>query len=100
MIFAYNYTSITAPPRSNSLYPGELVFIVGGNGSGKSTLAKLLTGLYVPDGGEIRLDGNIVDDRNRELYRQLFSTVFAEFYLFDRFMGLRLADSIDLWGYD
>jgi putative pyoverdin transport system ATP-binding/permease protein len=34
----------------------------------------------------------LIDDLNRELYRQLFSTVFADFYLFDRFVGLRLAD--------
>jgi putative pyoverdin transport system ATP-binding/permease protein len=79
-------------PIDLTLQPGELVFIVGGNGSGKSTLAKLVTGLYVPDRGEIRLDGKVIDDRNRELYRQLFSTVFADFYLFDRFVGLRLAD--------
>jgi putative pyoverdin transport system ATP-binding/permease protein len=84
--------TFTLGPIDLRLYPGELVFIVGGNGSGKSTLAKLITGLYVPDRGEIRLDGQIVDDRNRELYRQLFSTVFADFYLFDRFVGLGLAD--------
>jgi putative pyoverdin transport system ATP-binding/permease protein len=84
--------TFTLGPIDLTLAPGELVFIVGGNGSGKSTLAKLITGLYVPDSGEIRLDGNLIDDRNRELYRQLFSTVFADFYLFDRFVGLRLAD--------
>ncbi|WP_309738461.1 cyclic peptide export ABC transporter [Chamaesiphon sp. OTE_20_metabat_361] len=84
--------TFTLGPIDLALHPGELVFIVGGNGSGKSTLAKLITGLYVPDSGEIRLDGNVIDDRNRELYRQLFSTVFSDFYLFDRFVGLRLAD--------
>jgi putative pyoverdin transport system ATP-binding/permease protein len=85
-------TNFTLGPIDLTLYPGELVFIVGGNGSGKSTLAKLLTGLYVPDTGAIWLDDTLIDDRNRELYRQLFSTVFADFYLFDRFVGLRLAD--------
>ncbi len=85
-------TTFTLGPIDLTLQPGELVFIVGGNGSGKSTLAKLLTGLYVPDGGEVKLDGNLIDDRNRELYRQLFSTVFADFYLFDRFIGLHSAD--------
>jgi putative pyoverdin transport system ATP-binding/permease protein len=84
--------TFTLGPIDLSLYPGELVFIVGGNGSGKSTLAKLITGLYVPDSGEIRWDDRVINDRNRELYRQLFSTVFADFYLFDRFIGLRLAD--------
>ena len=84
--------TFTLGPIDLTLYPGELVFIVGGNGSGKSTLAKLITGLYVPDAGEILLDGILVDDRNRELYRQLFSTVFADFYLFERLLGLGLQD--------
>ena len=84
--------TFTLGPIDLTLSPGELVFIVGGNGSGKSTLAKLITGLYVPDAGEILLDGTLVDDRNRELYRQLFSTVFADFYLFERLLGLGLQD--------
>jgi putative pyoverdin transport system ATP-binding/permease protein len=84
--------TFTLGPIDLKIDPGELIFIVGGNGSGKSTLAKLLTGLYVPDAGEMLLDGKVVDDRNRELYRQLFSTVFADFYLFDRMVGLRSND--------
>ncbi|WP_310486765.1 cyclic peptide export ABC transporter [Chamaesiphon sp. VAR_69_metabat_338] len=84
--------TFTLGPVDLTLQPGELVFIVGGNGSGKSTLAKLITGLYVPDSGEILLDGKVIDDSYRESYRQLFSTVFADFYLFDRFVGLHLAD--------
>jgi putative pyoverdin transport system ATP-binding/permease protein len=84
--------TFTLGPIDLTLQPGELVFIVGGNGSGKSTLAKMLTGLYVPDTGAVRLDGQVIDDNSRERYRQLFSTVFADFYLFDRFVGLGLTD--------
>jgi putative ATP-binding cassette transporter len=68
--------------------PGELVFIVGGNGSGKTTLAKLIAGLYTPTTGEIRLDGMPIDDTVRDGYRQLFSVVFTDFYLFDKLLGL------------
>jgi putative ATP-binding cassette transporter len=64
--------------------PGEVVFLTGGNGSGKSTFAKLLTGLYIPETGKIRLDGKSITDDNREAYRQLFSAVFSDFYLFER----------------
>ena len=75
-------------PMNLTFQPGELVFIVGGNGSGKSTLAKMITGLYPPESGEIRLDGEPITDRNRDDYRQLFSVVFSDFYLFDSLMGL------------
>jgi putative ATP-binding cassette transporter len=71
-----------------TFHPAELVFIVGGNGSGKSTLAKLITGLYIPEAGEIRLDGKLITDENREWYRQHFSVVFSDFYLFERLLGM------------
>jgi putative ATP-binding cassette transporter len=67
---------------------GELVFIVGGNGSGKTTLTKLLTGLYVPEGGTISVDAQHITDETRESYRQYFSAVFADFYLFPELLGL------------
>ncbi|MGF1479223.1 MAG: cyclic peptide export ABC transporter [Cyanophyceae cyanobacterium] len=69
--------------------PGEIVFIVGGNGSGKSTLVKLITGLYTPDRGQILFDHIPVTDNNREWYRQQFSVVFYDFYLFERLLGLQ-----------
>ena len=48
-------SSFVLGPINLRFRPGELVFLVGGNGSGKSTLAKIITGLYVPEAGEIRL---------------------------------------------
>jgi len=79
-------------PIDLSFRPGELVFLVGGNGSGKSTLAKIITGLYLPEAGEIRLDGQLITHENRDAFRQLFSAVFADFYLFDNLLGLNGAD--------
>ncbi|HEX7330759.1 MAG TPA: cyclic peptide export ABC transporter [Pyrinomonadaceae bacterium] len=79
-------------PISLSFRPGEVVFLIGGNGSGKTTFAKLLTGLYVPESGEVRVDGELITDANREQYRQLFSTVFSDFYLFDTLLGLSHED--------
>jgi putative ATP-binding cassette transporter len=69
-------------PISLNILKGELIFIVGGNGSGKSTLAKLLTGLYVPASGSIELDGQVVNDANRGWYREHWSAIYSDFYLF------------------
>jgi|SRR5215213_607366 len=75
-------------PIDLTFHRGELVFVVGGNGSGKTTLAKLITGLYAPENGEILVDGEVVTDENREAYRQHFSAIFTDFYLFERLLGL------------
>ncbi len=79
-------------PINLSIALGEMVFIVGGNGSGKSTLAKIITGLYVPDMGKIHIDGQKITLHNREAYRQLFTAIFSDFYLFERLLGIHLED--------
>jgi ABC-type sugar transport system ATPase subunit len=40
-----------------SLHKGEVLGLMGDNAAGKSTLMKVLSGAYIPDGGEILLDG-------------------------------------------
>ncbi|MCA9267904.1 MAG: cyclic peptide export ABC transporter [Planctomycetales bacterium] len=75
-------------PIDFQLAAGEALFIAGGNGSGKTTLAKLLTGLYTPQQGTIRLNGQVISQRSIGNYRQLFSTVFVEGHLFDRILGV------------
>jgi putative ATP-binding cassette transporter len=79
-------------PLELSFTPGELVFVVGGNGSGKTTMAKVLLGLYQPEGGKILLDGKPVDDASRESYRELFSVVFSDFFLFESLPGVDARD--------
>ncbi|NFD78234.1 cyclic peptide export ABC transporter [Clostridium botulinum] len=76
--------SFKVGPINYEFKSGEIIFITGGNGSGKSTLAKLLTGLYSPTKGDISLNDRI----SQKLLNQSYSTVFADFYLFDKLYGI------------
>jgi len=73
-------------PFDLKVTPGELLFIVGQNGSGKTTLIKLLLGLYQPQDGQVLLNGQAVGPAQRDDYRQLFTTVFADFFLFQELL--------------
>ncbi len=86
--------SFTLGPLDLTFRPGELVFLVGGNGSGKTTLAKLLCGLYAPESGEIRLNDEPVTELTADSYRQHFSVVFSDFYLFENLLGIE-EDGLD-----
>lgn len=45
---------------SLEIYPGEVVGLVGDNGAGKSTFIKMISGVVRPDGGTIRVRGEVV----------------------------------------
>ena len=63
---------------SLDIRPGEKIALVGLNGAGKTTLVKLLSGLYRPDSGEIRVDGVLVEDFNILDYYKLVGTVYQD----------------------
>lgn len=46
---------------SFAIQPGTIHALVGENGAGKSTIIKMLSGVYRPDGGEVRINGFKVD---------------------------------------
>jgi putative ATP-binding cassette transporter len=82
---------------SVSLNRGEILFIVGENGSGKTSLIKLLLGLIEPGAGQIAVDGVPVTHANRDDYRQLFHTIFADFHLFENGPAPMQGEALDRW---
>lgn len=63
---------------------GKQVAFVGASGSGKSTLAKLVQKMYVPESGEIQIDGRNMAEIDAVALRSKMSIVLQENYLFNR----------------
>ena len=56
------YGRVVALDRADfELMPGEVLGVIGDNGAGKSTLIKALSGAVIPDDGEMRLEGEVVN---------------------------------------
>lgn len=66
----------------------QIVFITGANGSGKTTALRLLTGLYPLEGGVVSIDGISIATPAPQSYRDIFSTVFADYHIFDKAYAL------------
>ena len=69
---------------SLSINPGEVVGIVGPSGSGKSTLTKLVQRLYIPQEGQILLDGSDLSHVDPAWLRGNIGVVLQENLLFNR----------------
>ncbi len=69
---------------------GERLAIVGANGAGKTTVVKLLCGFYMPESGEILINGTPISRYNRDDLYTLFSAVFQDMLV----MPLSIAHNI------
>jgi subfamily B ATP-binding cassette protein HlyB/CyaB len=69
---------------SISIRPGEVVGVVGRSGSGKSTLAKLIQRFYLPEEGQVLVDGIDVLQVSPAWLRAQVGVVLQENLLFNR----------------
>jgi ABC-2 type transport system ATP-binding protein len=77
-LFVREYKTIAAVEDvSFDIARGEMVGYIGPNGAGKSTTIKMLTGILVPSGGEIRING-YVPHRQRRQYVKTIGVVFGQ----------------------
>ncbi|WP_105437144.1 type I secretion system permease/ATPase [Neorhizobium sp. T25_13] len=69
---------------SLDIHPGEVIGIVGASGSGKSTLTKLVQRLYLPEEGQVLLDGADLSQLDPAWLRSHIGVVLQENLLFNR----------------
>ncbi|MCX4820746.1 NHLP family bacteriocin export ABC transporter peptidase/permease/ATPase subunit [Streptomyces sp. NBC_01142] len=92
----FGYSPLDKPLLSGfslAVGPGRQVALVGGSGSGKSTVSRLISGLYSPWEGTIRIDGQRLEDISRSALAASVSFVDQDVFLFEG----TVRDNVALW---
>ncbi|MEV8531442.1 NHLP family bacteriocin export ABC transporter peptidase/permease/ATPase subunit [Streptomyces sp. NPDC051211] len=92
----FGYSPLDKPLLSGfslTVGPGRQIALVGGSGSGKSTVSRLISGLYRPWEGTIRIDGRRLEDIPRSTLAASVSFVDQDVFLFEG----TVRDNVALW---
>lgn len=79
--FAYPDGEVILKDINLRIEGGQNIALVGENGAGKSTLIKLLCGFYRPSQGTIKVNGQDINQFNKQSYFHLFSVLFQDFMI-------------------
>src|SRR5512132_2334580 len=102
--FGYDASRMILNDINLSFGRGKVTSILGGSGCGKTTLLRLIGGSNIPNSGEVRFDGEVVDPRNKErmfrLRRRLgmlfqFGALFTDMSVFEN-VAFPLREHTDL----
>ncbi|MCZ4294531.1 ABC transporter ATP-binding protein [Vibrio sinaloensis] len=100
--FSYNDEVQVLSKLSLTLPAGKKVALVGSSGGGKSTLIQLLIGVYQPNSGYIRYNGQTTNDISFEIIREQIAVVLQQPILFNDTLRHNLTlgseyDDLALW---
>lgn len=93
---SFGYSRLESPLVTDfnfKLQSGRSIAFVGASGSGKSTVAKIISGLYLPWEGEIRVDGMPLSNVPQEILTSSIATVSQEISLFSG----TIKENITMW---
>jgi len=94
----FQYAGATSPVLekfSVAIAKNESVGIAGSSGSGKSTLVDLILGLHQPQSGAIRVDDELLTEKNLDSWRRMIGYVPQDIYLLDDTIEANIAFGID-----
>jgi putative ABC transport system ATP-binding protein len=61
-----------------ALQPGDFVTVIGSNGAGKSTLMNIISGVLIPDVGEVQIGGKNVTNMSEFKRSKMIGRVFQD----------------------
>lgn len=76
--FLHKQIQHAVKPVSFTLEAGQTIGFIGQNGSGKSTLARMLAGMVAPTGGEIRVNGELLEHKDYSTRCKLIRMIFQD----------------------
>lgn len=74
---------------------GEKIAFVGKSGAGKTTIVDIICGIYKPQNGQLKVDGNTIADNNISSWRAKIGYIPQKIYLFDGNVAQNVAFGTD-----